>query len=301
MNEQTFTNFDPTMQTQPTTDFLDQVKLGKNSWWRYTLSILFILFIWQVIGAIPYAFIYLLHLTDNQIVTFIALNFSFLCLFGGILLSVRLIHHRRLTSLITGSKKISFKHIFAAGLLWSVIVIFITIIDALIHPGSYQLTLDWKTWLVFLPFAVVLTPIQTTSEELLFRGYFLQGLSYLTKRKWILSIISGVIFAIPHFLNPEMAQGFVLLAAYYFIFGFILTWITLKSNQLEFAIGVHAANNLTTVLFANYTGSALPSPSIFTASIVDPLFNLVSFILGAGILWLLLFKVFPNTGWLDKR
>jgi uncharacterized protein len=49
-----------------------------------------------------------------------------------------------------------------------------------------------------------------------------------------------------------------------------------------------------TVLLANYKDSALPSPSIFTASVVDPVFNLVSFILGAGLLWYLLFKLTPT-------
>ena len=147
---------------------------------------------------------------------------------------------------------------------------------------------------MFLPAAVILTPIQTSAEELLFRGYFLQGLGILTRKKWILIIISGVIFAVPHFLNPEMKQGFLLLALYYFSFGAILAWITLKSNRLEFALGIHAANNLFTVLFANYTDSALPSPSVFTATVLDPVFNLVSFLLGMGALWLLLFKLYPK-------
>jgi hypothetical protein len=70
--------------------------------------------------------------------------------------------------------------------------------------------------------------------------------------------------------------------------------ITLKSNRLEYALGVHAANNLMTVLLANYKDSALPSPSIFMARIVDPVFNLISFLLGAGLIYLLLFKILPE-------
>jgi hypothetical protein len=190
----------------------------------------------------------------------------------------------------------SFRRFWIAAGWWSLIVIVITILDALIHPGSYKLTFEWRAWILFLPAALILTPIQTSGEELLFRGYLLQTLGFLTKKKWILVIISGVIFAVPHFLNPEMKQGFVLLALFYFSFGAILALITLKSNRLEYALGIHAANNLMTVLLANYIDSALPSPSIFTATIPDPVYNLVSFILGMGLLWLLLFKLRPDAG-----
>ena len=185
--------------------------------------------------------------------------------------------------------------------MWTLIVVITTIVDSLVHPGSYELTFKWDTWVPFALAAIILTPIQTSAEELLFRGYFLQGLGLLTKRKWILIIISGLIFAVPHFLNPEMKYGFVLMGLFYFSFGAILTMITLKSNRLEYALGVHAANNLMTVLLANYKDSALPSPSIFTASVVDPVFNLVSFILGAGLLWYWLFKLNPTRVFIENK
>lgn len=276
--------------------FLSLPSSGKNSWWRYVLSIFAILFAWQIVGSIPYAVIIVLGLSQNNLPAFIAVNFSFICLVGGILFCIRFIHHRKPITLITTEHKISFRRFWIAAGWWSLIVIVITILDALIHPGSYKVTFEWKSWMLFLPAALILTPVQTSAEELLFRGYLLQTLGFLTKKKWILVIISGVIFAIPHFLNPEMKHGFVLLALYYFSFGAILAFVTLKSNRLEYAMGIHAANNLLTVLLANYTDSALPSPSIFTATVLDPVFNLVSFILGMGLLWLLLFKAWPDAG-----
>ena len=281
-------------------DFLDLAIRGKNNWWRYLLSIFMILFVWQIIGSIPYAITILLKLSNQPIISFIAINFSFLCLMASLFFFVRFIHRRNPLSLITGDRKVSVNKILIAAGMWMIIVVITTVIDSLVHPGSYELTFDWKAWFPFALTAIILTPIQTSAEELLFRGYFLQGLGLLTKRKWILIIISGLIFAVPHFLNPEMQYGFVLMALFYFSFGVILTMITLKSNRLEFALGIHAANNLMTVLLANYKDSALPSPSIFMASVVDPVFNLVSFILGAGLLWFLLFKTLPEAGLIDE-
>ena len=220
---------------------------------------------------------------------------------ASLLFFVRFIHKRNPISLITGEVRVSFKKIWLAAGMWTIIVVITTIVDSLVHPGSYELTFKWAEWFPFALAAIVLTPIQTSAEELLFRGYFLQGLGLLTKRKWILIIISGLIFAVPHFLNPEMQYGFVLMGLFYFSFGAILTMITLKSNRLEYALGVHAANNLMTVLLANYKDSALPSPSIFTASVVDPVFNLVTFILGAGLLWYWLFILNPTSVVIENK
>ena len=288
-------NFDQATKTQTvnllqkSTDFLDIATLGKNSWWRYLVSIFLILFAWQVMGAIPYAIIFLLNLSSQPLISFIAINFSFMCLLASLFFFVRFVHKRNPISLITGEIRVSFKKIWLAAGMWTIIVVITTIVDSLVHPGSYEFTFKWAEWVPFSLAAIILTPIQTSAEELLFRGYFLQGMGLITKRKWILTIISGLIFAVPHFLNPEMKYGFVLMGLFYFSFGAILTMISLKSNRLEYALGVHAANNLMTVLLANYKDSALPSPSIFTASVVDPVFNLVSFILGAGLLWYWLF------------
>ncbi len=170
----------------------------------------------------------------------------------------------------------------------------ITLIDAWLHPGSYELTFRLQSWLPFSLLALIFTSIQTSAEEILFRGYFLQGMGRLTRNRWILSILSGIIFAVPHFFNPEMEIDFLLLALFYFSFGFFLGWITLRSQSLELALGVHAANNLFTVIIANYQGSALPSPSIFTAISLDPVFSLVSFLAGAGIFVLVLIFLFPE-------
>jgi uncharacterized protein len=294
-------NFDPTIITQTdyklqeSRNFLDLAARGKNSWWRYLLSIFLILFAWQVIGAIPYAILILLQLSSQPLISFIGISFSFICLMASLLFFVRFVHKRNPISLITGEIRVSFKKMWLAAGMWTIIVVITTIVDSLVHPGSYEFTFKWAEWVPFSLAAIILTPIQTSAEELLFRGYFLQGLGLITKRKWVLVIISGLIFAVPHFLNPEMKNGFVLMALFYFSFGAILTMVTLKSNRLEYALGIHAANNLMTVLLANYKDSALPSPSIFTANVVDPVFNLVSFLLGAGLLWYWLFKLNPTS------
>ena len=56
---------------------------------------------------------------------------------------------------------------------------------------------------------------------------------------------------------------------------------------MELALGAHAANNLFSVIIANYTITALPSPSIFTITVLDAFFSVPVAILGMGIFVLL--------------
>lgn len=275
--------------------FVHQTNRGKNGWWRYALSIFIILTTWQVIGAFPYALTTWLKLNSNVFVNYLGISFSFVLFFLSILVTVRLIHQRPSVSLVNPSLRINSRLIISGFVVWFVISGLITLVDAWIHSGSYQWTMIWPGWLWFTVIAIPLTSIQTFAEELFFRGYLLQGFARSIHSRWWLGILSGIIFAIPHFLNPEMQAGFIPLALFYFAFGFFLTWITLESNSLELAMGVHAANNLFAVVIANYKGSALQSISLFTSNGIDPLFNLISLLVGVGIFfwWIRTARFYP--------
>ena len=84
-------------------------------------------------------------------------------------------------------------------------------------------------------------------------------------------------------LNPEANVNYPLLGFYYFAFGFCLAFITLREGKLELALGAHAANNLFSVIIANYAITALPSPSLFTIKVLDAGFSVPVAILGMGL------------------
>ena len=152
-----------------------------------------------------------------------------------------------------------------------------TFIRAILLPEQYQFSLNLNELLLFIPIAFVLTPIQAGTEELLFRGYLMEGIGSLTRIKTIPVVLSALLFVLPHLRNPEISQGFLLLSSFYFLFGIFSAFITIKDNGLELAIGAHSANNLFIVLFANYADTALPSPAVFTFEF-DPVLALFSFI-----------------------
>jgi membrane protease YdiL (CAAX protease family) len=158
-----------------------------------------------------------------------------------------------------------------------------SLVEALVYPGRYVWTLNLGRFLPFLFLALIFIPIQTSAEELFFRGYVLQEFGLRWQNIWVLSGISGLLFGLPHLLNPEATVNFPLLGFYYFAFGFCLAFITLRDGKLELALGAHAANNLFSVIIANYTITALPSPSLFTIKVLDAVYSVPVAILGMGI------------------
>ena len=131
----------------------------------------------------------------------------------------------------------------------------------MLYPDRYYVSFNADRFFLFAAVALVVTPIQTTTEELVFRGYLMQGLSLLARRPAVIAVLSALVFTLPHLMNPEVEHGALLLAASYFTIGLLLAVVTLRDGRLELAIGVHAANNLLLALVANYEGSVLkPNP-----------------------------------------
>jgi uncharacterized protein len=275
------------------TQFIDLAKLGRNNWWRYVLGVVLILgtpVALVIIANILYARIgYHIFGLNNVIVTFVEVGVFEACLIVGVLLAVKVVHLRPFLTLITPHEFIDWKKFAKSFGSFFGLIALAAAVDYLLNPSTYEFRLKPERFLVFAPIALILIPIQTTAEELLFRGYLLQCMALLTRRRVTLVLASGVLFMLPHLANPEMSTGFWTMAFYYLLVGAILTIITLKSNSLEMAMGIHAAVNLFAALIVNYANSALETESIFYCTELDPIFTVVSFGVIAVVFYLVVF------------
>ena len=263
-----------------TARYLDLALQGRNAWWRYALGVLTIAFFWLVLGYVPYLLLVGAGLSD-QLLEYLAVNFSILMMLAGLVLAVKLIHRRPLISLVTPEARVSWGRMAQGALVWTAIAAIIVAIEHLLYPERYYLSFDAGRFFLFVALVLVLTPVQAATEELVFRAYAMQGLARLTRRPVVLAVVSSLIFTAPHMLNPEVHQyGLLLMAANYFAIGMLLATATLRDGRLELAMGVHAVNNVLLALVANYEGSALTTESIFTAIELDPVYSLVTLIAG---------------------
>ena len=263
-----------------TARYLDLALQGRNAWWRYALGVLTIAFFWVVLGYVPYLLLVGAGLSD-QLLEYLAVNFSILMMLAGLVLAVKLIHRRPLISLVTPEARVSWGRMAQGALVWTAIAAIIVAIEHLLYPERYYLSFDAGRFFLFVALVLVLTPVQAATEELVFRAYAMQGLARLTRRPVVLAVVSSLIFTAPHMLNPEVHQyGVLLMAANYFAIGMLLATATLRDGRLELAVGVHAVNNVLLALVANYEESALATESIFMATELDPVYSLVTLIAG---------------------
>lgn len=282
-------------------NYLEVARIGKNEWWRYLISFPAILVTWFIVGSIPVILLMTSVSMDGDpatsfsgagfagvpvVLEFLITMSSFIPLLVATLLAIRIIHARPLKTLVTGEDQIRWPRIFAGAGAWLLIVALLSVVESFLYPGRYVLTFQPVALLIFAFFALILIPIQTSAEELFFRGYLLQWMGLRLKNRWLLALINGALFFLPHAVNPEMAASSLLIGLGYFVMGFFFTLITLQDNGMELALGMHVSNNLFAALFANYTITALPSPSLFTVQILDPVYSLISLVIGQIIFYM---------------
>lgn len=282
-------------------DFINVIE-GKNSWKRYISSfIVMILFIF--VSALPYLIIsdWIVNTDENPnsyydfekedyvginpLLYFALMNSQFIFWLLGIYVAIRFIHKRKITSLITPNKKIDWKRIGFGFLTFFVILGLTTIIDALLNPSNYSVNdVNVSDFLLLFVLVLVLTPLQTTCEELFFRGYLLQVFGKWIRFPFLLSLIVGSIFGVLHFSNPEMGYSPILVGANYVLTGFIWCYITVKTNSAELSIGAHAANNMLLGWFLTMDDSAFGDiPSLFIVKNMDPALSLIWTCVSLGI------------------
>ncbi len=276
--------------------YLDLARQGKTGWRHFILAVALILFLWQILGALPSVFLLIWVLADGNpqtgaspagqfvgvepILSFGVPMLASVLFLIGIFLAVRFIHQRPFRTLITPARAFAWGRFFQGFAVWFVLSGLMSLAEALLYPGRYVWTLDLRRYIPFVFLALVLIPIQTSAEELFFRGYILQGVGLRLRNIWILSAISGFLFMVPHFLNPEARVNYGLMGFYYFFIGAVMAYITLRDGQLELALGLHAANNLFSALFANYTVTVMPTPSLFTVNTLDAVYSVSVAVIG---------------------
>lgn len=275
--------------------YLDLALQGKNSWRRYLAALGLMFFFWQGLGAIPSLLLFAWVFFDGNpgtgvgeggfigvdvLVSFTVFMLASVFFIAGIYLAIRFIHRRRFLTLVTPAASISWGRFAQGFAVWFALAGLLALVEAGLYPGRYVLTLDLPRFIPFILLALVFVPIQTSAEELFFRGYLLQGLGLRLRNIWLLSAVSGLLFGLPHLFNPEARANFWLMGFYYCFIGAVMAYVTLRDGRLELALGLHAANNLFSALVANATVTVMPTPSIFTVSVLDAVYSVSTAVIG---------------------
>ena len=185
---------------------------------------------------------------------------------------VYLVHGQSLTSLTTSRKKVDWKRVVFAFLLWGGITALMIGADIVMSPEDYVFNFKPIPFLILVVIAVILIPLQTSFEEYMFRGHLMQGLGIMAKNRWVPLIISSILFGMMHAANPEVGKLGYGIMVFYIGTGFFLGILTLMDEGLELALGFHAANNLTAALLVTADWTAFQTNSIYK-DVSEPTFG----------------------------
>ena len=300
-------------------NYIQQAYKGLNDAWRYIVAIIVVFLGWQLLGAIPLLVTAVMHSKDTTELmnaaqdNFMSLGinsnlFLFLMLFMfvvgllALFFSVKKIHKRSVTSLITSRKNIDWKRVFFAFGLWFVFSAAMLLIGYFMSPENYTWNFKPFPFVVLVILSFVLMPLQTSFEELLFRGYFMQGIGILAKNRWLPLLVTSAAFGLLHGANPEVAKLGNIIMVYYIGTGLFLGMLTLLDEGTELALGFHAANNIVAAIFVTTTWTVFQTDALLIDN-SEPSVGFETF-LPVFIIYPLLLIVFGKkygwTNWKEK-
>ncbi len=274
-------------------------RIGRNEGWRYFFGILCVLVLGQIIGTIPYL---LLAAGDFEAINegsmpdnglsrnwnFLLMMLPFVCSFYILYSYVRGVHKRPFLSIITPFRKINNAKFLYAFVVWTLILLVLEGIYYAVNPGNYVLQFDLAKFIGLLLLSVPALLIQTSCEELVFRGYAMQWLGRYMPYRIFPLLITSVSFGLMHITNPEVAAFGHAVLIDYVVVGLALGLVSLLSDSLEFALGLHFANNLFAALMVSYDSSVFQTDAVFRLKTIN--FSPLTQVLGiiAAVIFILL-------------
>ncbi|MCV2483515.1 CPBP family intramembrane metalloprotease [Flavobacterium sp. SH_e] len=258
--------------------FLEQGIKPQNKFWKYLLGSVFIIAA-SFVGQIPLtAAVFYKTFTENKAfpttnegvmkmfesnTTLFLVMTSFVFAFAGVYFVVKFIHHQTLLSVTTSRSKVDWKRIWFSFILWAFFSLLSFLFVYLKSPDQFVLNFKLVPFLILVVLGTLLIPIQTSTEEYVFRGYLMQGFANLAHNKWFPLLMTSVIFGSMHWANPEVVKMGNIIMIYYIGTGLFLGVITLMDEGMELALGFHAANNLVGALLVTSDWSVFQTHSIF--------------------------------------
>jgi uncharacterized protein len=226
---------------------------------------------------------------DKNVVLMLAFG-MFVFALAGFFIGTRFIHHKTLTSVFTGYTKFRFERFGTAFMVWAILLIIMVFVEYIFFPQDLVFDFNLKGFIISVVIMLIFMPIQTGLEELVFRGYLIQGLSQVFKNGIIPLIITSSLFGLAHMTNPEVRQfGWPIMLTYYTFFALFLGGLTLLDEGLELAFGIHFANNFMSSVLVSSPHGVIKTYSLFQTKAEDPYAEVITWFILAFITFMIFF------------
>jgi uncharacterized protein len=292
---------------------LESTFAGKNSFWRYIAMFAMIILISNTIGALPLLValgiksisnpevfshisanpndLSVLDLDPNII--FMIMLFPFIAGLTAFILLVKPLNNRTLGVTINGTRAIRWERFFISGFVWIILAALYLFFYLKLDPANFRLNNTTFSLVVLTVISLLFIPFQAAFEEVLFRGYLMQGFATVLRNRWFPLIMTSLLFGLMHAFNPEVKEfGFLKMMPQYILFGLIFGVVTILDDGIEAAMGAHTANNVFLCIMVTNESSALQTPALYEQHNVYPWIELAGLFLTGIIFIYILSRIF---------
>lgn len=254
--------------------FIDNTLFGKREIWRFIITI-FLVIVFHIIGILLTGFIAIalndgikpdsisdfISNNSNAYTSVIILNLPFILSLIALLLSVKIIHKRNLISLFNSKTKLAWNKLILGASLFLILRLCQETITYFFYSDEFNFNLNPNTFFPLFLISLVIIPIQTSFEEIFHRGYLLQTFAYFFKYPWIAIVLTSIIFGLLHAGTHSEIE----VISYFIIIGLGLCIIVIVTNGLEVVLGMHAVQNLFSLIVTDSNSE----PAIFVSNAPD--------------------------------
>lgn len=283
---------------------------GKNSPWRYVVMFVAVILASNVIGGAPVIVaMFVRAASDPDLISTISANpgdlgalglgqnvgfmlmlFPFIAGLLAFALLVKPLNGRSLKSVINGTTYFRWNRFLLSALVFGLLSAIYFFIYLKADPGNFRINNISASLIPLVLISILFIPFQAAFEEVLFRGYLMQGFTVLTRNRWAPLLLTSLLFGLMHSFNPEVQKfGFITMMPQYVLFGLIFGIVAILDDGIEAAIGAHAANNIFLCVMVTNADSALQTSAVYEQVNVFPWIEFAG-LLVTGVVFLLLLK-----------
>ncbi|MFZ1680812.1 MAG: type II CAAX endopeptidase family protein [Rhizobiaceae bacterium] len=254
------------------TAWTDRAAEGRTGLWRFTFGIATVLVIWMLATLLAFT-LGLAGLLVASRFGFASFDFAdpastflrftrtrtglvmlLLSLGGmwiGVWAAVRLFQKRGLRSVLSA-------HGFVGGDFWRAFAAFailpflVQLASLAMDPDTVRNPVPFAEWLLLAVVIFATLAVQTSGEEVFFRGYLPQLLGHRFRSPLVWGLLPALGFAALHWRGSgDMGINLAMVGAI-LVFALVLTWFVVRTGSLAAAMGAHFANNLVALLFISH-------------------------------------------------
>ncbi len=225
---------------------------------KSVVGLLIIFLVWQGGSLLSIMMLnVLIPVTRSGLPSLISIYLTFLLLWLGIFVVTKYLYKISFKAFLLEGKKPSLRMFLLYFSFYLLALILYLIVDLLIHPQAFKLSFNPLPWFGTLIVMVPLILLQSSAEEILFRGYIYRMFRPLKGGAFWSILCTSILFTLIHGFNAEIRGNGIWGPTYYLIMALFLGFVAYQTNGLIAPIAIHFAVNIFNTSLWSYKSSSL--------------------------------------------